>query len=257
MHRPFCFVNNLSSMIISLGWWFSCKFTPLSDVEARIERLTILLLPRMKIVTALGLAHSSITSIFSRVVPKLTSRTTPAFPSFAALRSSNLGTIRPFVAIAMSSISEPPTHRTAGSLFWSSRWLASSSKPHWQITRFAPVSLICLIISVNLFFSYTCSFLNSSTVFIASLCFVFGFGGSNAQVNMASLASLTSSGIWGCEKSLSMMTPFTSRVSSSEPPTFPSTLISSKSTSFLSKSATDRTASTAIWANWSWALETL
>jgi hypothetical protein len=33
------------------------------------------------------------------------------------------------VAIANSSISTPPTHRTAGSLLLISKWLASSSKP--------------------------------------------------------------------------------------------------------------------------------
>ena len=79
--------------------------------------LTILLLPLTKTVTALVFAHSSMTNIFSLVVPKLISRTIPAFPSFSADKSSNLGTIRPFVAMAISSISGPPTHLTAGSLF--------------------------------------------------------------------------------------------------------------------------------------------
>ncbi len=37
----------------------------------------------------------------------------------------------------------------------------------------------------------------------------------------------------------------------------PSTLISSKSTSRRSRSATDSTASTAMVANWSWALDTI
>lgn len=64
--------------------------------------LTILLLPRTKMVTALVLAHSSITNIFSLVVPKVISRTKPAEPSLSAVRSSNLGTIRPLVAMAMS-----------------------------------------------------------------------------------------------------------------------------------------------------------
>lgn len=41
-----------------------------------------------------------------------------------------------------TSISGPPTQRTAGKLFWRSKWFASSSKPHWQIARLAPVSLI-------------------------------------------------------------------------------------------------------------------
>jgi hypothetical protein len=110
---------------------------------------TILLLPRTNTVTARVLAHSSITNIFSRVVPNDISLTMPALPSFSGFRSSNRGTIRPLVAMAISSISGPPTHRTAGSLFCSSRWFASSSKPHWQMARFAPVSLICWIISMN------------------------------------------------------------------------------------------------------------
>ncbi len=64
--------------------------------------LTILLLPLTKIVTALVLAQSSMTSIFSLVVPNEISRTIPAFPSLSAVRSSNRGTMRPFVAMAMS-----------------------------------------------------------------------------------------------------------------------------------------------------------
>ena len=56
-------------------------------------------------------------------------------------------------------------------------------------------------------------------------------------------------GICGWLKSLSITTPFTSMVSLSSPPTLPSTLISSKSTSRLSRSATDKTASTAMSAN--------
>ena len=72
-----------------------------------------------------------------------TSRTRPAWPSLSAESSEKRGTILPPVAMAMSSISGPPTHRTAGRPFWSSRWLASSSNPHWQITRFAPVALTC------------------------------------------------------------------------------------------------------------------
>lgn len=119
--------------------------------------------------TAFELAQSSMTSILSRVVPNEISLTTPAFPSLAAVRSSNRGTMRPLVAIAMSyrdrgrttsadayrfetgpreartSISGPPTHRTAGKSFCIKRWFASSSKPHWQMTRLAPVSLTCLI----------------------------------------------------------------------------------------------------------------
>lgn len=64
-------------------------------------------------------------------------------------------------------------------------------------------------------------------------------------------------GIWGWLISLSTTTPLTNIVSSSFPPSFPSILINSKSTSFLSKSATDRTASTAISAIFLWHLLTL
>lgn len=53
-------------------------------------------------VTARVLAHSSITIILSRVVPNEISLTTPALPSFAGVRSSNLGTMRPLVAIAIN-----------------------------------------------------------------------------------------------------------------------------------------------------------
>lgn len=103
--------------------------------------LAILLEPLTNTVTALEFAHSSMTSIFSLVVPNDISLTIPARPSFSADKSSNRGTIRPLVAMAISSISGPPTHRTAGSSFCMSKWLASSSKPHWQMTRLAPVSL--------------------------------------------------------------------------------------------------------------------
>ena len=56
---------------------------------------------------------------------------------------------------------------------------------------------------------------------------------------------------------MSTITPLTRTVSDSEPPTLPSTLMSSKSTSFRSRSATERTASTAMLANLSWALDTI
>lgn len=63
---------------------------------------TILFPPRMKIVTARELRHSSITNILSLVVPKLSSFTRPALPSLSAVSSENLGTILPPVAIAIS-----------------------------------------------------------------------------------------------------------------------------------------------------------
>lgn len=59
-------------------------------------------------------------------------------------------------------------------------------------------------------------------------------------------------GICGWLKSLSTTTPLTSIVSDSLPPTLPSTLMSSKSTSLLSRSATDMMALTAISAICLW-----
>ena len=49
-------------------------------------------------------------------------------------------TCRKPVAIAISSSSTPPTHRTAGKFLCSNKWFASSSKPHWQMTKVAPTS---------------------------------------------------------------------------------------------------------------------
>jgi hypothetical protein len=68
--------------------------------------------------------------------------------------------------------------------------------------------------------------------------FCFCFGGSNGQVRIAILASLTFFGICGCKKSLSTTTPLTKTVSSNFPPILPSTLINSKSTPYRSISAT-------------------
>ena len=73
---------------------------------------TILFEPRMKHVTALVLTHSSMTNILSFVVPRSISLTIPALPSFSEVNSEKRGTIRPPVAIAINSISGPPTHRT-------------------------------------------------------------------------------------------------------------------------------------------------
>lgn len=64
--------------------------------------VTILFPPRMKIVTALEFLHFSIINILSFVVPKLTSRTKPAKPSFSGVNSSNRGTMRPPVAMAIN-----------------------------------------------------------------------------------------------------------------------------------------------------------
>ena len=64
-------------------------------------------------VTARVLAHSSITIILSRVVPKVTSRTIPAFPNFSGDKSSNRGTMRPSVAMAIN-------------------WASRCQKSHWS-----------------------------------------------------------------------------------------------------------------------------
>mmetsp|Transcript_27334 Transcript_27334/g.69558 ORF Transcript_27334/g.69558 Transcript_27334/m.69558 type:complete len:335 (+) Transcript_27334:600-1604(+) len=219
--------------------------------ERLISSSTILLPPRTKMVTALRLGQPSTTSILSLVVPKDTSFTLPAKPSLSWLSSWKRGTMRAPVAMASSSISTPPTHRTAGRLLCMSSELASSSKPHWHTTSPAPLSLHSLTMSVK----YCCSCLLSSsyfsTVSISTLCLVLGLGGSNGQVRMAILTSLSSLGICGCEKSLSMTMPSTRRVSSMVPPTLPSTLIRSRLTSRRSRSATDSTARTQISAIWS------
>mmetsp|Transcript_45949 Transcript_45949/g.80302 ORF Transcript_45949/g.80302 Transcript_45949/m.80302 type:complete len:251 (-) Transcript_45949:939-1691(-) len=126
------------------------RTTHMASCRERCASSTIILLPpRISTVTALEQAQSSMTSMRSLVVPKLTSRTVPARPSLASLSSEKRGTMRPPVAIAMSSSSTPPTQRTAGRPFCSSKWFASSSKPHWQITRLAPESLHCLTIVVK------------------------------------------------------------------------------------------------------------
>eukprot|EP00982_Pelagococcus_subviridis_P011724 31114-Pelagococcus_subviridis.AAC.5 len=104
----------------------------------------------------------------------------------------------------MSSSSTPPTQRIAGSFSCINMWFASSSKPHWQITSVAPLSLHCFTMSLKYFSSCALSSSYFSTVSMSILCFVFGFGGSNGQVRMAIFASLISLSICGCEMSLSM-----------------------------------------------------
>lgn len=208
-------------------------------------------------VTALQLEHSSMTNIFSSPVPKCSYLIIPALPSFSAVTSSNRGMILAPVAIAISSMSTPPTHRTAGNLFWSKRWFASSSNPHWQRATLHPLFWRCSIISLKYFCSNWYSFLNDSALVMSILCFVFGFGASNGQVKIAILASLTYFGIWGWEKSLSIRIPSNSWVSSMLPPVFYWILIKSRLTSFLSRSATERTAFTAIFPNFFWSLLTI
>jgi len=78
---------------------------------------------------------------------------------------------------------------------------------------------------------------------------VHGFGGSNGHVRIQILASLNSFAIYGCETSLSIRSPSINSVSSKLAPVLPSILIKSKLTSFLSKSATYKTALTAYVAS--------
>ena len=130
-----------------------------SCINRLASSMIILVPPRKKIVTALEFLHSSITSILSLVVPKLISLTSPALPSLSAESSWNLGTMRPPVAMAISSISGPPTQRTAGNSRCSRRWLASSSKPHWQMARLAPAAFTSSTIFSKVSFSYWRSFL--------------------------------------------------------------------------------------------------
>lgn len=112
-----------------------------------------------------------------------------AFPNFLASISSNLGIILPPVATAMSSISVPETHLTAGKSAYKSKWLASSSNPHWHITMLAPESLHLLTISLKYYCSASYNFLKSSTLVMLMLCLVLGLGGSKGQVKMQILAS--------------------------------------------------------------------
>ena len=85
-----------------------------------------------------------------------------------------------------------------------------------------------------------------SAVSMSILCLVFGLGGSNGHVRMAILAFSMVFAICGCEMSLSSTMPFTSVVSSSLPPTLPSTFMRSRFTSRRSMSATAITALTQI-----------
>src|SRR3546814_18908870 len=86
-----------------------------------------------------------------------------------------------------------------------------------------------------------------STVLMVTLWVVLGLGGSKGQVRTMILASLISLGICGCDISLSSTMPWTSCVSSREPPVLPTNLIMSRLTSRRSKSAPARTALTATW----------
>lgn len=72
------------------------------NFNLNLARLAILLPPLMKMVTALELLQSSMTNIFSLVVPNDSSLTVPAVPSFSLVSSSNRGTILPPVAIAIN-----------------------------------------------------------------------------------------------------------------------------------------------------------
>ena len=184
--------------------------------------------PLMRIVTALQFAQSLIASMRSLVVPKCSSSMRPAFPSFSGVISWKRGIMRPPVAIAISSMSVPDTQRTAGRLFWSRRWLASSSKPHWQRAMVAPESFTFFTMSTKYCCSWLWSFLKSSALEMLMLCLVLGFGGSKGQVRMQIFASFITFGIWGWLMSLSMMIPFTRVVSSRLPPVLPLTFLKEK-----------------------------
>mmetsp|Transcript_735 Transcript_735/g.1701 ORF Transcript_735/g.1701 Transcript_735/m.1701 type:complete len:435 (-) Transcript_735:358-1662(-) len=214
--------------------------------ERLVSSIIILLPPRTKMVTALDAAQSSMTIMRSLVVPNATSFTMPALPSFSGVSSVKRGTMRPPVAMAMSSSSTPPTQRMAGSFSCISMWLASSSNPHWQITSVAPLALHCATMSLKYFSSCCRSSSYFSAVSMSILCLVLGLGGSNGHVRMAILASLISLHICGWLMSLSRMMPLTSTVSSSLPPTLPSTLMRSRFTSRRFRSATAITALTQI-----------
>lgn len=120
-----------------------------------------------------------------------------------------------------------------------------------------PLFCKCSIISLKYFCSSWYSFLNDSALVISILCLVFGFGASKGQVNIAILASITSLGIWGWEKSLSINIPSKSWVSYILPPVFYWIFINSRFTSFLYKSATVKTAFTAIYPSLFWSLLTI
>mmetsp|Transcript_60703 Transcript_60703/g.167903 ORF Transcript_60703/g.167903 Transcript_60703/m.167903 type:complete len:261 (-) Transcript_60703:834-1616(-) len=136
------------------------RATHIASCRLRFTSSTSMWLPpRTKTVTAPVLAQPSTTSMRSLVVPKATSRTTPARPSLSAVSSLKRGMMRALVAIASSSSSTPPTQRTAGSLFCNNKWLASSSKPHWQMTRLAPLSLTLATMSRKYSASCATSFL--------------------------------------------------------------------------------------------------
>mmetsp|Transcript_41267 Transcript_41267/g.69060 ORF Transcript_41267/g.69060 Transcript_41267/m.69060 type:complete len:315 (+) Transcript_41267:623-1567(+) len=211
-----------------------------------VSSIIILLPPRTKMVTAFEFKQCSMYSMRSFVLPNATSRTVPALPNFSGVSSWKRGTMRPPVAMAISSSSTPPTQRTAGRCSCISKWLASSSKPHWQMMRFAPESLHCCTMSVKYFFSACRSTSYFSTVSMSTLCLVLGFGGSNGQVRMAIFASVMVLVICGWLISLSSTMPLTSCVSSSLPPTLHSILMRSRLTSLRSRSATASTAFTHI-----------
>mmetsp|Transcript_1690 Transcript_1690/g.3800 ORF Transcript_1690/g.3800 Transcript_1690/m.3800 type:complete len:264 (+) Transcript_1690:412-1203(+) len=223
------------------------RATQIASCRLRLVSSTIMRFPpRTKMVTDFVSPHPSTTKHLSLVVPNATSFTALALPSLSGVSSWKRGTMRPPVAMASSSSSTPPTQRTAGSFRWYSRWFASSSNPHWHMTRLAPLSRHCCTMSSKYFLSAFCSDSYFSTVSMSSLCFVFGFGGSNGHVRMAMRASSMRLGICGWLNSLSMTRPCTRVVSSSFPPTFPSTLMRSRLTSLRFRSATATTACTQI-----------
>mmetsp|Transcript_30546 Transcript_30546/g.63788 ORF Transcript_30546/g.63788 Transcript_30546/m.63788 type:complete len:230 (-) Transcript_30546:717-1406(-) len=99
------------------------RTTHMASCNDRLASSTIMLFPpRTKTVTAVVFVGCSKTIMRSPlVVPKDNSCTRPACPNLSADKSSKRATMRPPVAMAMCSISTPPTHRTAGRSFCKSK----------------------------------------------------------------------------------------------------------------------------------------
>ena len=86
------------------------QITHRASWRERLASLMIILFPPlMKMVTALKFLHCSMTSILSLVVPNEISFTGSAKPSFSAMSTENLGMMWPPVAMAINSVSDPPT----------------------------------------------------------------------------------------------------------------------------------------------------
>lgn len=119
-----------------------CIIDSISDVYTRWLYLAIILhtsIPFHELYPRLQGNEKKVIT-YQNCFDSLNSLTNPQDPSLSGVSSSNRGTILPPVAIAINSISGPPTQRTAGSFSAKSKWLASSSKPHWHMAKVAPAS---------------------------------------------------------------------------------------------------------------------